>query len=91
MAIEGGMKCVKFLVFFFNFIFWVCGVALIAIGIYVLLGLGRAPVGGAGWTPAAVLVLGVVIFFTSFFGCCGAWRESYCMVTTVRGAAPGTP
>ncbi|XP_041265896.1 CD63 antigen [Onychostruthus taczanowskii] len=82
MAIEGGMKCVKFLVFFFNFIFWVCGVALIAIGIYVLLGLGRAPVGGAGWTPAAVLVLGVVIFFTSFFGCCGAWRESYCMVTT---------
>ncbi|XP_030823157.1 CD63 antigen [Camarhynchus parvulus] len=85
MAIEGGMKCVKFLVFFFNFIFWVCGVALIAIGIYALVALGRAPVapvGGSGWTPAAIVALGVVIFFTSFFGCCGAWRESYCMVTT---------
>ena len=23
MAVEGGMKCVKFLVFIFNFIFWV--------------------------------------------------------------------
>ncbi|KAA8591339.1 hypothetical protein FQN60_002282 [Etheostoma spectabile] len=23
MGVEGGMKCVKFLLFFFNFIFWV--------------------------------------------------------------------
>ncbi|XP_068033846.1 LOW QUALITY PROTEIN: CD63 antigen [Anomalospiza imberbis] len=85
MAIEGGMKCVKFLVFFFNFIFWVCGVALIAIGIYALVALGRAPVApvaASSWTPVGIVVLGVVIFFTSFFGCCGAWRESYCMVTT---------
>ncbi|XP_064590734.1 CD63 antigen [Zonotrichia leucophrys gambelii] len=85
MAIEGGMKCVKFLVFFFNFIFWVCGIALVAIGIYALAALGRAPVGGSGWSPAAIVALGVVIFFTAFFGCCGAWRESYCMVTTVHG------
>ncbi|XP_062367022.1 CD63 antigen [Cinclus cinclus] len=82
MAIEGGMKCVKFLVFFFNFIFWVCGVALIAIGTYVLVALARAPVAGSSWTPMGVVVLGVVVFFTSFFGCCGAWKESYCMVTT---------
>ncbi|TRZ07426.1 hypothetical protein HGM15179_019682 [Zosterops borbonicus] len=85
MAVEGGMKCVKFLVFFFNFIFWVCGVALVAIGVLALVTLGRAPVApvsGSVWTPVAVVVLGVVIFFTSFFGCCGAWRESYCMVTT---------
>ncbi|XP_066064488.1 CD63 antigen [Chamaea fasciata] len=82
---EGGMKCVKFLLFFFNFIFWVCGVALIAIGVLALVALGRAPVApvsGSGWTPVGVVVLGVVIFFTSFFGCCGAWKESYCMVTT---------
>ncbi|XP_032939294.1 CD63 antigen [Catharus ustulatus] len=85
MAIEGGMKCVKFLVFFFNFIFWVCGVALIAVGVYALLALGRAPVAAvaaSSWTPLGVVVLGVAIFCTSFWGCCGAWRESYCMVTT---------
>ncbi|XP_063277052.1 CD63 antigen [Prinia subflava] len=82
MAVEGGMKCVKFLVFFFNFIFWVCGVALIAIGALALLSLGRAPVAAPGWAPGAVVVLGVLIFLTAFFGCCGAWRESYCMVTT---------
>ncbi|KAM4880897.1 CD63 antigen isoform 2-T3 [Sylvia borin] len=85
MAVEGGMKCVKFLVFFFNFIFWLCGVALIAIGVLALVALAKAPVApvsGWGWSPGAVVVLGVFIFFISFFGCCGAWRESYCMVTT---------
>ncbi|XP_074710095.1 CD63 antigen [Strix uralensis] len=85
MAVEGGMKCVKFLVFVFNFIFWVCGVALIAIGIYAQVALGKALVvstASASSSPLAILVLGVIIFFISFFGCCGAWKESYCMVTT---------
>ncbi|NWR94781.1 CD63 protein, partial [Furnarius figulus] len=86
MAVEGGMKCVKFLVFFFNFIFWVCGVALIAIGIYAQVALGKALVvssGSSAGTPVAIVVLGVIIFFISFFGCCGAWKESYCMVTII--------
>ncbi|NXA56859.1 CD63 protein, partial [Nothocercus julius] len=85
MAMEGGMKCVKFLVFIFNFIFWVCGVALIAIGIYAQVALNKALVvtsTSASSTPVAIVVVGVIIFFISFFGCCGAWKESYCMVTT---------
>ncbi|XP_010563405.1 CD63 antigen [Haliaeetus albicilla] len=85
MAVEGGMKCVKFLVFIFNFIFWVCGVALIAIGIYAQTALNKALTvssSSASSTPVAILVLGIIIFFISFFGCCGAWKESYCMVTT---------
>ncbi|KAM6233512.1 CD63 antigen isoform 1-T4 [Porphyrio hochstetteri] len=85
MAVEGGMKCVKFLVFIFNFIFWVCGVALIVIGIYAQVGLGQplaVSSSSASSTPIAILVLGIIIFFISFFGCCGAWKESYCMVTT---------
>ncbi|XP_054033418.1 CD63 antigen isoform X2 [Dryobates pubescens] len=92
MAVEGGMKCVKFLVFVFNFIFWVCGVALIAIGIYAQLALDKAlavSAGSAASSPVAILVLGVIIFFISFFGCCGAWKESYCMVTTVAAAIAG--
>ncbi|XP_074421191.1 CD63 antigen [Larus michahellis] len=85
MAMEGGMKCVKFLVFVFNFIFWVCGVALIAIGIYAQVALDKTLAvssASASSTPVAILVLGIIIFFISFFGCCGAWKESYCMVTT---------
>ncbi|XP_053907368.1 CD63 antigen [Cuculus canorus] len=85
MAVEGGMKCVKFLVFVFNFIFWVCGVALIAVGVYAQVALDKAlAVSGrsAAGSPIAILVLGVIVFFIAFFGCCGAWKESYCLVTT---------
>ncbi|XP_065606189.1 CD63 antigen [Cyrtonyx montezumae] len=85
MAVEGGMKCVKFLVFIFNFIFWVCGVALVAISIYAQLTLNQALVVGsssAASSPVVIMVVGIIIFFISFFGCCGAWKESYCMVTT---------
>jgi CD63 antigen len=34
--------------------------------------------------PAIVLiVIGAVIFIIAFFGCCGAIRESHCMIVTV--------
>nr|XP_032641488.1 CD63 antigen [Chelonoidis abingdonii] len=85
MALEGGMKCVKFLVFFFNFLFWLCGVALIVIGILVQIDLNKTLVmssASASGAPIVIIVVGVVIFFVSFFGCCGASKENYCMVTT---------
>lgn len=85
MAVEGCMRCVKFLVFFFNFLFWLCGIALIVIGIYVQIELNNTLImssASASGAPIVIIVVGVVIFFVSFFGCCGAWKESYCMVTT---------
>ncbi|XP_030052646.1 CD63 antigen [Microcaecilia unicolor] len=85
MAVEGGMKCVKFLVFFFNFLFWICGIALIAIGVYVQVQLNNSVIiknASSSGAPIVIIVVGVVIFFVSFFGCCGAWKENYCMVTT---------
>ncbi|XP_065431952.1 CD63 antigen [Chrysemys picta bellii] len=85
MALEGGMKCVKFLVFFFNFLFWLCGIALIVIGVLVQLELNKTLImssPSASGAPIVIIVVGVVIFFVSFFGCCGASKENYCMVTT---------
>ncbi|KAM9855719.1 CD63 antigen [Aulostomus maculatus] len=85
MGVEGGMKCVKFLLFFFNFIFWLCGIALIVVGVLVQIALhstlkiGDVSSSGA---PIVLIGVGVVIFFIAFFGCCGAWKENYCMVTT---------
>ncbi|XP_066526596.1 CD63 antigen [Hoplias malabaricus] len=84
MAVEGGMKCVKFLLFFFNFIFWLCGLALIVLGVLVQVALHNTPVikGASGSAaPLVLIIIGVVIFFIAFFGCCGAWKENYCMVT----------
>ncbi|XP_068454076.1 CD63 antigen [Clinocottus analis] len=85
MVVEGGMKFVKFLLFFFNFIFWLCGLALIVVGILVQVGIHKTLLMkdvSASAAPVVIIALGVVIFFIAFFGCCGAWKENYCMVTT---------
>uniref|UniRef100_A0A098LZV5 Tetraspanin n=1 Tax=Hypsiglena sp. JMG-2014 TaxID=1550645 RepID=A0A098LZV5_9SAUR len=86
MGVEGGMKCIKYLIFFFNFIFWLCGIALIALGIYVQIELKNTLVmtGSTSASPAPIVILsvGVIVFFISFLGCCGAVKENYCMVTT---------
>ncbi|KAF4077952.1 hypothetical protein AMELA_G00193770 [Ameiurus melas] len=82
---EGGMKCVKFLFFFFNFIFWLCGLALIIVGVVAKTAITKIPViqelANTG-SPIVIIVVGAVIFLIAFFGCCGAWKDNYCMVTT---------
>ncbi|XP_076022274.1 CD63 antigen isoform X2 [Genypterus blacodes] len=85
MGLEGGMKCVKFLLFFFNFLFWLCGLALIIVGIMVQVSVHKTMMihdPTSSVAPIVVIGVGVVIFFIAFFGCCGAWKENYCMVTT---------
>ncbi|KAG8585822.1 hypothetical protein GDO81_005161 [Engystomops pustulosus] len=85
MAVEGGMKCVKYLVFIFNFLFWICGCALIGLGIYVLVQMHNPQLfknASTSGAPIVIIAVGVIIFFISFFGCCGAAKENYCMVTT---------
>ncbi|XP_075708274.1 CD63 antigen [Rhinoderma darwinii] len=85
MAVDGGMKCVKYLLFVFNFLFWICGCALIGLGIYVLVQMHNPQVfkdASSFGAPIVIIVVGVIIFFISFFGCCGAVKENYCMVTT---------
>lgn len=85
MAVEGGMKCVKYLIFLFNLLFWICGIALIGLGIYVQIYLNKSLAmksASASGAPIVLIAVGVIIFFISFFGCCGAAKENYCMVTT---------
>lgn len=38
--------------------------------------------------PVTLVVLGAIILLISFFGCCGAIRESYCMSMTVINTIP---
>lgn len=33
--------------------------------------------------PILLIVVGVIVAFLGFFGCCGAIRENYCMTMTV--------
>ncbi|KAM6977573.1 CD63 antigen [Aplochiton taeniatus] len=83
MAVEGGMKCVKYLLFLSNFIFWLCGLALIILGVLVQIALHKTLLiqDASASAPLVIIAVGVVILFISFFGCCGACKESHCMVT----------
>jgi len=83
--VEGGMKCVKYLIFFFNFIFVISGIALVSMGA-VIKGYYAKYLDFLGddvfSVPVLLIVVGVIIFFVAFMGCCGAIRESYCMTMT---------
>jgi Tetraspanin family. len=35
-------------------------------------------------SPIALIVVGSIVFIIAFYGCCGAIRESHCMIVTVR-------
>jgi len=79
------MNCIKYLMFFFNFLFWLSGLILIIIGAIV-----RDKYGDKfaelsdqfANAPVLIIVVGVIVFIIGFLGCCGAVKENYCMVTT---------
>jgi len=81
-SIEGGMKCIKYLLFAFNLIFAITGLALIITGC-VIQGVYSNYLDFLGDsffnTPVLLVVVGCIIFFVTFFGCCGAIKEHHCM------------
>lgn len=78
--VEGGMKCVKYLLFAFNLVFVIAAIALIAVGVYVQVQLHDYLSFFSGKVNAAailIIVVGAIIFFIAGFGCCGAIKENY--------------
>lgn len=87
MVEKGGATCIKYLMFFFNFLFWLSGLALIIVGSYIKANYGDYLSYGEDETNFAsvsvfIIIVGVVVFVIGFLGCCGAYKENYCMVTT---------
>lgn len=83
--VEGGMKCVKYLLFLFNLIFVIAGIGLIAAGAYVKIKLDQYyDFFGSDYVGPGILliIVGVFIFLLAFFGCCGAIKENYCLTMT---------
>lgn len=82
---SGGMVLVKYLMFFFNFIFWLSGLALIIVGAVIKLKYGdfvQVSSSSVSTGPVFLIIIGAIIFIVGFLGCCGAYKENYCMVTT---------
>ncbi|XP_061717755.1 tetraspanin-9-like [Cydia pomonella] len=74
---------VKYVLFFANAVFALAGLGLLGVGIAVLVQFSDlvdiVPV-AINSIPIAVIVVGAIVFLISVFGCCGAIRESRCLL-----------
>ena len=88
MSGECGFKCLKFMVVFFNLLFWLAGCALFALGIWLLSSKGEVAGdytklnGSINYKSAPILcvVIGAVTIVVAFLACCGAIKENQCML-----------
>eukprot|EP00118_Oscarella_pearsei_P028808 m.2987 g.2987 ORF g.2987 m.2987 type:complete len:238 (+) comp8999_c0_seq1:351-1064(+) len=78
--LEGCAKCIKWLHFAFNVIFWVIGVAVLGLGIWLYVEFGGflGDLAGLYWlsAPIILIVVGCIITLLGFLGCCGAVTEN---------------
>ncbi|XP_007953272.1 CD63 antigen [Orycteropus afer afer] len=80
MAVEGGMKCIKFLLYVFLLAFCACAVGLIAVGVGAHLVLSQTVNQGAtpgSLLPVVIIAVGIFLFLVALVGCCGACKENY--------------
>lgn len=100
MALDGCSSCVKYLMFAFNFLFWILGCVILGIGIWVKVDPGSLKqlahgdealdkfleeVDNGGYETVAayvLIVVGSAMMLIGFLGCCGAIKESQCMLAT---------
>ncbi|KAF7668716.1 hypothetical protein LDENG_00289750 [Lucifuga dentata] len=85
--VEGGMKCVKYLLFVFNFIFWLMGSFVLAVGLWLRFDPETVSLLNGDGAPDAFFIgvyiligAGSLVMLVGFFGCCGAVRESQCLL-----------
>ncbi|KAJ8008833.1 hypothetical protein DPEC_G00082530 [Dallia pectoralis] len=74
-------KCVKYLLFLFNLLFWLSGCIILAVSIYL-----KVSKNGNSLTSSVLpfvnllIAVGAIIMVLGFLGCCGAIKENRCML-----------
>ncbi|KAI4897137.1 hypothetical protein NFI96_009353 [Prochilodus magdalenae] len=75
---------VKYLLFFFNMLFWMISLVLMSIGVYARLIKHETAMACLTVDPSILLtVVGVLMFLITFCGCVGSLRENICLLQTV--------
>ncbi|XP_031582434.1 tetraspanin-33 [Oreochromis aureus] len=75
---------VKYLLFIFNFIFWIISLVLVLIGVYArIVKHAETALACLAVDPAVLLlIVGVLMFIITFCGCVGSLRENLCLLQT---------
>ncbi|XP_022605179.1 tetraspanin-33 [Seriola dumerili] len=75
---------VKYLLFIFNFLFWIISLVMVLIGVYArMMKHAEAALACLAVDPAVMLlVVGVLMFVLTFCGCVGSLRENICLLQT---------
>lgn len=81
--VAGGVKCVKWLIFVFNFLFFLTGCGLIGVGVW--LNVERDDWEGISdydyiSVANVIIAAGAIIVIVAFLGCCGAITENKIML-----------
>lgn len=81
------MKCVKYLLFGFNFLFWLAGTAVLAVGLWLRFDPSTKSIfeienqSFTFYRGVYILIgAGALMMIVGFLGCCGAIQESTCML-----------
>uniref|UniRef100_A0A6P7GDZ6 Tetraspanin n=1 Tax=Diabrotica virgifera virgifera TaxID=50390 RepID=A0A6P7GDZ6_DIAVI len=75
----------RYMLILFNFIFVITGIVIISVGLSskaYFNEFDQLMDNKYFYISDFLIVIGVVIFFIAFFGCCGAMKENACMTTT---------
>ncbi|XP_072915766.1 tetraspanin-8-like [Hemitrygon akajei] len=82
----GVSGCIKYSMFIFNFLFWLCGSIILGVSIWLrvskeaLKQIGEMDIPEFYTAVNVLIAVGAIIMVLGFLGCCGAIRESQCML-----------
>ncbi|XP_066490606.1 tetraspanin-8 [Tiliqua scincoides] len=80
----GVSSCMKYSMFIFNFLFWVCGCFILGVSIWMRVSKSAQQefhIDSSLYSGIDVLIaVGSIIMVLGFLGCCGAMKESQCML-----------
>ncbi|XP_031627242.1 CD63 antigen-like [Contarinia nasturtii] len=83
--VDCGVTCAKYSVFLFNLLFALTGIAILTVGAVIFSAFNHYEnfLGEDLWSaPVILMIIGGIVFIIAFLGCCGAIKESSCMVLT---------
>ncbi|XP_015261199.1 PREDICTED: tetraspanin-8 [Gekko japonicus] len=80
----GVSSCMKYSMFIFNFVFWVCGCIILGVSIWMRVSKSAQEefkIDDSMFSGVYLLIaVGSIIMVLGFLGCCGAAKESQCML-----------